>query len=115
MSVDCQRARAVRSLAAVLAVTGCFFGAGCGYSEDEWQAQLAKYSELDSQHKRESAELAETKKQLDGSQTKVAQLTAELEKMGVNVDQLSRKLAEEGTEKERLSADVNDLKQAVSE
>jgi chemotaxis protein MotB len=116
MVVDCQRARAVRSCAAVLALMGCFFfGAGCGYSEDEWKAQLARYSELDAVHKRESTELEETKKQLDDSQTKVAQLTAELEKMGVNVDQLSRKLAEEGTEKERLSADVSELKQAVSE
>lgn len=90
-------------------------GLGCGYSEDEWQAQLAKYSQLDSVYKRDSTELAQTKKTLEDSQTKVAQLSKELEKMGVNVDELSRKLAEEGTEKERLSADVNELKQAVSE
>jgi chemotaxis protein MotB len=115
MTVDCQPRAASFLFAALVVLLGCGWVLGCGYSEDEWQAQLAKYSELDSQHKRESAELAETHKLLDESQTKVAQLSAELEKMGVNVDALSRKLAEEGTEKERLSADVNDLKQAVSE
>lgn len=88
---------------------------GCGYSEDEWQAQLAKYSELDSMHKREQAELDETRAALEQSQNKVAALTAELSKMGVNVEELSRKLAEEGTERERLSADVNELRQALDE
>jgi chemotaxis protein MotB len=89
--------------------------AGCGYSEDEWQAQLAKYSELDSQHKRDRAELAETKETLESSRARVAALTAELQKAGVDVDTLSAKLLEEGTERERLSADVDELKRAVQE
>jgi chemotaxis protein MotB len=113
MTVDCQRRTATFRFAAALAAVLIWLG--CGYSEDEWQAQLARYSELDAQHKQQSAELAQTRKTLDDAQTKVAQLSAELEKMGVNVDTLSRKLAEEGTEKERLSADVNELKQAVTE
>ncbi|HVZ31074.1 MAG TPA: OmpA family protein, partial [Polyangiaceae bacterium] len=75
----------------------------------------AKNSELDSQFKRDETELRATKAQLAEAQAKVLQLSEQLEKMGVNVDTLSRKLAEEGTEKERLSADVNELKQAVSE
>ena len=33
----------------------------CGYSEDEWKAQLAKYSELDAQNKRTQAELDQTR------------------------------------------------------
>jgi chemotaxis protein MotB len=88
---------------------------GCGYSEDEWQAQLAKYSELDSQHKQDQAALHQTKDELASSKARVAALTAELSKMGVDVETLSRKLLEEGTEKERLSADVDELKRAVSE
>jgi chemotaxis protein MotB len=116
MTVDCQRRVSARSrLLVALLSAASLTSLGCGYSEDEWQAQLSKYSQLDSVYKRDSAELAETKKTLENSQTKVAQLSQELEKMGVNVDELSRKLAEEGTEKERLSADVNELKQAVSE
>jgi chemotaxis protein MotB len=88
---------------------------GCGYSEDEWQAQLARYSEVDSQHKRDQAELAQTKDSLESSRAKVAALTVELRKAGVDVDTLSAKLLEEGTERERLSADVDELKRAVQE
>ena len=32
---------------------------GCGYSEDEWQAQLAKYGELSNQHEATKKELAD--------------------------------------------------------
>jgi chemotaxis protein MotB len=88
---------------------------GCGYSEDEWQAQLAKYSELDSQHKRDQAELNQTKQELAGAKAKVGALTAELRKAGVDVETLTVKLQEEGTERERLSADVDELKRAVQE
>lgn len=88
---------------------------GCGYSEDEWQAQLARYSELDSQHKRDQAELARTKEDLTNSRARVAALASELQKAGVDVDTLSAKLLEEGTERERLSADVDELKRAVQE
>lgn len=94
---------------------GALTAAGCGYSEDEWQAQLAKYAELDSQHKQQHAELEQTKAELATSRAKVATLTEELSKMGVDVETLSRKLLEEGTEKERLSADVDELKRAVTE
>ncbi len=87
----------------------------CGYSEDEWQAQLAKYSELDSQYKRDRAELDKTKEELTLAQARVAALSDELGKMGVDVETLTRKLVEEGTEKERLSADVDQLKRAVQE
>jgi chemotaxis protein MotB len=88
---------------------------GCGYSEDEWQAQLARYSQLDSQYKREHAELEATKEDLARAQARVAALTDELRKTGVDVETLTRKLLEEGTEKERLSADVDELKRAVTE
>jgi chemotaxis protein MotB len=96
------------------ALVGSALG-GCGYSEDEWQAQLAKYSELDSQNKQTQAELHKTKDELASAQTRVAALTGELSKMGVDVETLTQKLLEEGTEKERLSADVDELKRAVTE
>jgi chemotaxis protein MotB len=88
---------------------------GCGYSEDEWQAQLARYSELSAQNKHEQEEHAKDKAALAEAQAKVAGLSEELSKMGVDVETLSRKLVEEGTEKERLSADVDELKRAVQE
>jgi chemotaxis protein MotB len=88
---------------------------GCGYSEDEWQAQLSKYSQLDAEYKREHAELEETKQNLADARGKVSTLSEELSKMGVDVETLNRKLLEEGTEKERLSADLDELKRAVQE
>jgi chemotaxis protein MotB len=104
----------VRSIGASALVVAAALPA-CGYSEDEWQAQLAKYSELDSQFKAEQTELADTKGELAKAESRVVALTDELGKMGVDVETLSRKLAEEGTEKERLTADVSELKQAVEE
>src|SRR5262245_50551532 len=96
-----------------LALTLCT--QACGYSEDEWQAQLAKYAELDSRYKQEQQTHSATQKELDEASARVANLTGELGKMGVDVETLSKKLAEEGTERERLSADVDQLKRAVEE
>src|SRR5688572_17253693 len=75
--------------AAVLCLGLC---AGCGYSQDEWQAQMARYSELDSQHKQQYTELQQTKAELGTAQNKVATLSEELTKMGVDVETLNRKL-----------------------
>jgi chemotaxis protein MotB len=97
------------------ALVGSAVVSGCGYSEDEWQAQLSKYSALDSQYKREHAELEQAKQDLADARGKVSALSEELSKMGVDVETLTRKLLEEGTEKERLSADVDELKRAVQE
>jgi chemotaxis protein MotB len=105
----------VARFGAGLLLSASFALSGCGYSEDEWQAQLAKYSELDSQHKQQHTELEQTKADLTMAQAKVATLSEELSKMGVDVETLTRKLLEEGTEKERLSADVDELKRAVTE
>jgi chemotaxis protein MotB len=109
--------RSIRATFLASALLGCGFSAlvGCGYSEDEWQAQLAKYSELSSQYKQEQTELDKTQDELLAAQARVAALSNELRKMGVDVETLTRKLLEEGTEKERLSADVDELKRAVTE
>jgi chemotaxis protein MotB len=58
---------------------------GCGYSEDEWQAQLAKYNNLK----------AEDDAKLRDAQAKVDQLTQELKNMGVEVSSTKASLAEQ--------------------
>lgn len=73
----------------------------CGYSEEEWRAQLAKYEALDQQNKELQAEL-------DKQQARVQELTAQLESMGV-------KLSSEGSEKEKLAKDVAQMKAALAE
>lgn len=74
---------------------------GCGHSEDEWQAQLAKYNAL-------SQKNTELQAELDKAQGKVEDLTGELEKMGV-------KLSAAGTEKQQLSQSVAQMKAALAE
>jgi chemotaxis protein MotB len=92
-----------------------FVAVGCGYSEDEWQAQLAKYSQLDKQYQNEKAEHAKTRAELDKAVKRVADLNDELKKMGVNLDSLNQELMKTGTEKEQLAANLEDLKKALAE
>ena len=89
--------------------------AACGYSEDEWQAQLARYENLESEHANEKKEHAQTQEELSATQLRVQELLAKLQDMGVNVDELSHRLQQEGTEKERLVADLDEMKRALEE
>ncbi len=84
---------------AVLVVAGLAFG--CGYSEDEWQAQLAKYDALANDKSNLEAELAKER-------GRVSKLNEELERMGI-------KLSAEGTEKEQLSQNLEQMKSALEE
>src|SRR5579863_616987 len=70
------------SLGALAVIAIC--GAGCGYSESEWQAQLDKYNQLKSE---DDAKLAE-------AQAKVDDLTRQLKDMGVQVSSTKADLAE---------------------
>jgi len=74
---------------------------GCGYSEDEWQAQLAKYAALEKKDK-------DLEAQLTAQQAKVKELSDQLEAMGV-------KLSSEGSEKEKLTQDMAQMKAALAE
>src|SRR5690606_4242723 len=82
----------------------CFALGGCGYSEDEWQAQLAKYDQLNNQYEQEKAAHAQTRALLDAEMKRVADLSAELKNMGVNLDSLSEQLQQTGTEKDQMAA-----------
>ncbi len=68
----------------------------CGYSEDEWQAQLAKYGQLNNDHEA-------TKKELADAQAQVAKLEAQLKKLGF-------KLTESDADNERLSMALQEYK-----
>ena len=73
----------------------------CGYSEDEWKAQLAKYEALDAKNK-------ELEAALEKERARVVELAGQLEKMGV-------KLSSEGSEKEKLAQDMAQMKAALAE
>lgn len=100
-----------------ITVLGIIFAmlTGCGYSEDEWQAQLAKYNQLNTQYDQEKQAHAETRALLDGEMKKVADLSSELEKMGVNMESLNEQLQQTGTEKEQMAASLGELKRALEE
>jgi chemotaxis protein MotB len=63
-------------------------GSACGYSEDQWQAQLAKYNKLKSDKDDDDTKLA-------AAQQKVDELTKQLQDLGVNVSTLQTNLDEQ--------------------
>ncbi len=101
-----------RLIAILLAL---FTVAGCGYSEDEWQAQLEKYNKLNQKYDAEAAAHAQTRQELAEAKARIKDLTDELKKMGVNMDTLNQQLQQTGTEKEQLAASLEQLKTALEE
>jgi chemotaxis protein MotB len=90
-------------------------GVGCGYSEDEWQAQLGRYGKLESEHANEKKAHAADAEVLEKAKQRVRDLISELEKAGVSADELNQRLQQEGTEKERLAADLDQMRRALEE
>ena len=88
---------------------------GCGYSENEWQAQLAKYDQLSQQTDKEKTEHAKDKQALVEETQLVAQLKEQLEKMGVNVSTLSQQLEQTGSQNKTLAKNLEEVNQALKE
>ncbi|AKT41676.1 OmpA family protein [Chondromyces crocatus] len=76
-------------LAALLLLAAAPLVSGCGYSEDEWQAQLAKYGQLQSESAKKEADL---QKELQAARDRVAQLEKELSDQGVQLNKVSGEL-----------------------
>jgi len=87
----------------------------CGYSEDEWQAQLHKYEELAAQDKKNQADLAAARAEVEKNKAQVANLSDQLTKMGVNLESVNEKLEQSGTEKEALNKNLQELTRALEE
>ncbi|HEY1690559.1 MAG TPA: OmpA family protein [Polyangiaceae bacterium] len=69
----------------LLSVALTLFASGCGYSEDQWQAQLAKYNKLK----------ADDEARIDEAQKKIDELTKQLEAMGVDVKSMKADMDEQ--------------------
>jgi chemotaxis protein MotB len=89
--------------------------AGCGYSEDEWQAQLAKYEQLSQKERAAEAERARTHAELNKAQQQVAELKDQLQKMGVNLDTINQQLEQTGSVNKELSKNIEELQRALKE
>ena len=88
---------------------------GCGYSENEWQAQLAKYNQLSNQSDKEKADHTADRKELEDQKQLVAQLKEQLEKMGVNVSSLSQQLEQTGSQNKTLAKNLEEVNTALKE
>src|SRR6476620_4877881 len=108
ISLGFRRRRFVVMKRTSLLLLGALSVTGCGYSEDEWQAQLAKYGKLNEQYQNEQKTNADLQAELAATKQRVADLTDKLQKMGVNVEQLS-------TEKQRLSSSLDETQRALEE
>jgi len=89
--------RTLSPVALVAATVLC--GAGCGYSESEWQAQLDKYNHLRSDDEEKLAE----------AQRKVDALTRKLKELGVEVSATKADLAEQQKALEEYKARAHQL------
>lgn len=88
---------------------------GCGYSEEEWQAQLDKYGKLSSEYQSEKDERSKAEASLAAERARVAELKKKLSEMGVSLDSLSTQLQEGSLEKDRLSKNMQELQAALEE
>lgn len=88
---------------------------GCGYNENEWQAQLAKYNQLSQQSDKERADHAADVAELEEQRKVVVQLKEQLEKMGVNVSSLSQQLEQTGSQNKTLAKNLEEVNTALKE
>ncbi len=92
--------RFLSSCAILFASAAC--ATGCGYSEDQWQAQLAKYNQLKSEDDAKDAKLRE-------AQAKVDDLTRQLQALGVEVSSTKADLAQRQKALEEYQARAHQL------
>ncbi len=89
--------------------------AGCGYSEEEWQAQLDKYNKLQSAHQATEGRLAQVNKELEAEQKRVAELTEQLKAAGVDIGKLNENLQAKDSQVSKLSSTLEEREKALAE
>jgi chemotaxis protein MotB len=91
------------------------FSTSCGYSEEEWQAQLDKYNKLQAQHTDTEGRLAQTTRELEAAKARVAELEKKLTDMGVDINKLNESLQQKDAKVSALSATVEEQEKALAE
>jgi chemotaxis protein MotB len=108
-----EEAVSVLSKLSIIALTILMFS--CGYTEEEWQAQLDKYNKLAAEHQKGEAARQAAQAELDQVRSQVDRLKGELQKMGVNMDTLNEQLQQTGSQNEQLSKNVQEMQRALDE
>lgn len=96
----------------LLAVGLAVLSTSCGYSEDEWKAQLAKYQQLQDSS---SAAQAKLQKDLDTERARIQALTQELTNAGVDITKLKSTLDATGDQLSQMSATLEEQQKALAE
>jgi chemotaxis protein MotB len=97
----------------IVALSAVLFA--CGYTEEEWQAQLDKYNQLAAEHKKGEQARQAMQAELVLTTGNVDKLKGELQKMGVNMDALNEQLQQTGSQNEQLSKSVQEMQRALDE
>jgi chemotaxis protein MotB len=85
-----------------VAIAAALSASGCGYSEDQWQAQLAKYNQLKANDDAKDAQLKEAQAKLDD-------LTKQLKDLGLEVNATKASLADRQKALEEYQARAKQL------
>lgn len=87
----------------------------CGYSEQEWQAQLDKYNRLQSENAGTQDRLARTTQELEDSKKRVSDLEQQLQAAGIDIGKLQENLQGASTQLNQLSATLEERERALVE
>lgn len=92
---------------------------GCGYSEDEWQAQLAKYNQLaadkSASEQAAAARRAQLEQELQLEKTRVAELTKKLTDAGIDIGKLNESLQATTAKASSLASALEEQEKALAE
>jgi len=88
---------------------------GCGYSEEEWQAQLDKYNKLMADKSASDARAAKLAADLEAEKARVADLSQKLQAAGVDIGKLNEGLQAAATKVSSLSSTLEEREKALEE
>ncbi|UQA60729.1 OmpA family protein [Polyangium aurulentum] len=88
---------------------------GCGYSEEEWQAQLDKYNKLMADKNASDARAAKLAADLEAEKARVADLSQKLQAAGVDIGKLNEGLQAAATKVSSLSSTLEEREKALEE
>jgi chemotaxis protein MotB len=91
------------------------FAVGCGYSEEEWQAQLDKYNQLSAKNQETEGRLAQVNRESAEAKARIAELEKKLQDMGVDLSKLNENLQQQGEKVSQLSASLEERERALAE
>lgn len=89
--------------------------AGCGYSEEEWQAQLGKYNAEVAKNQAANNRIHDLEQQLGATKARIGDLEAQLESMGLDLSKLNVALEDRGQAMADQQASLERMRIALDE